>query len=290
MRTLCLFILLLTGAFSLRAQQPAVYLPADTAAIDVKAFAASLTGGVQGNYPKAVGLLQWLGSHFEWTATDYKKRTVKEIIVRKGGNCYELATVYMALLRELNIKYRPVAEINIHRFSDERGQTAAQKVKEGGLRMSVFGRQHNDHRWVEIWDEQAGEWVPADPTMNLIGLEPWLRARAGFGERHTLNEEISRDMIVPFAVFVVDPNQKSRMVENRTLYYMADRLDALYDHQLSGLPSWKAWVSGLETLSAAAGKAFAGEENLHLYTEQIAALAKAYQGLKEEYTAHSNKK
>ncbi|HEY1113926.1 MAG TPA: transglutaminase-like domain-containing protein [Chitinophagaceae bacterium] len=282
---LFLFLLLLLTGTATTAQQPAVSVATDTAALDTRVFAHQIVAGATGNFAKARTLLHWLSTHFEWKATDYQKRTVKEIIVRKGGNCFELATVYMALLKELNLTYRPIAEINIHQFSERRGQSAAQKVTEAGNRMSVFGQQHNDHRWVEIWDDQTGEWVPADPTMNLIGVESWLKGRAWFGERRTLNEDISREMIVPFAVFVVDSHNKSRMLENRTQYYMVTRLDALYGNELSRLPSWKRWVSGLDTLSGAAKKAFAGEENLHRYNQQIGELAGVYQALKQEYAA-----
>lgn len=257
----------------------------DTASLNTKTFAEAIILGVNDNYDKAKTLLAWLGTHFQWTATDYKNRTVKEIIVRKGGNCFELATVYMALLKELNIVYRPIAEINIHVYSEERGRTADEKIKENGNRMSVFGKQHNDHRWVEIFDDRTREWVPADPTMNIIGFDQWLKARAWFGERHTINDEFSGDMIAPFAIYVVNKDNKSLMEENRTLYYMRTKLDALYGGQLSKLPSWDKWVSGLQTLSSAAKKAFEGDDNLHDYTNQISDLANVYQSLKEEYLA-----
>jgi hypothetical protein len=285
MKKSLLVIIFLVTISLVKGQQNAVFVPTDTAALDTKAFAQHIVAGSHDNYSKAKTLLNWLSTHFEWKYTDYKKRTVKEIIVRQGGNCFELASVYMALLKELNLTYRPIAEINIHKLSEERGQTAAQKVKEGGNRMSVFGRQHNDHRWVEIYDENTKEWVPADPTMNLIGFEQWLKARAWFGERHTINDEFSSDMIAPVAIFVVHNDNKSQMVENRTLYYMGTQLDALYNNQLSKLPSWNKWINGLETLSAVAKKAFAGEENLHNYNDQIAALAGLYAKLKEEYLA-----
>lgn len=281
-----LSLLLLIISFSpiTKAQAPVVFVPADTASINLNQFAYAIAGQAGDNYEKAKALLGWLSTNFEWMSTDYKKRTAKEIIVRKGGNCFELATVYMALLREMKLNYRPIAEINIHRYSEERGATAAQKIKDAGNRMSVFGKQHNDHRWVEIWDEKTGEWQPADPTMNIIGFDQWLKARAWFGERHVLNADISKDMIVPFALFVVSTNSNSIMEINRTSYYLVDKLDALYDHKLSTLPSWSKWVSGLQTLSAAAQKAFAGEENLHNYNEQIADLAKVYENLKAEYS------
>jgi hypothetical protein len=255
----------------------------DTSKINTKLFAENIVSGISDNYEKAKALLGWLGNNFDWKATDYKQRTVKEIIARKGGNCFELATVYMTLLKELNIKYRPIAEINIHKYSEQRGQTAAQKVKDAGNRMSVFGKQHNDHRWVEIFDEKTNEWVPADPTMNIIGFDQWLKARAWFGERHTINDEFSNDMIAPFAIFVVSRDNKSKMEENRTAYYMNTKLDALYNQELSKLPSWNQWVSGLQTLSTVAKKAFEGEENLHNYNDQIAQLALVYQNLKNEY-------
>jgi transglutaminase superfamily protein len=268
---------------SLLAQDASIIVPGDTASVNTNAFAHSIVAGTDDNYQKAKDLLSWLSNHFEWKATDYQKRTVKEIIVRQGGNCFELATVYMALLKELNLTYRPIAEINIHVYSEQRGNTAEEKIKQSGNRMSVFGKQHNDHRWVEIYDDKTGEWVPADPTMNIIGFDQWLKARAWFGERHTINDEFSGDMIAPFAIFVVNNNNKSLMDENRTLFYMVTKLDNLYDGKLSKLPSWSKWVSGLQTLSNAAKKAFEGDENLHNYSEQISELAKVYQNLKTEY-------
>jgi len=148
-----------------------------------------------------------------------------------------------------------------------------------------FGKQHNDHRWVEIFDKKTKEWVPADPTMNIIGFDQWLKARAWFGERHTINDEFSSDMIAPFAIYVVNGNNRSLMEENRTLYYMSIKLDALYNNQLSKLPSWSKWVNGLQILSAAGKKAFEGQENLHDHNDQISELADVYQNLKQEYLA-----
>jgi hypothetical protein len=289
MKLLLTTALCLVEAFAL-AQEGAVTVPKDTASVNTEIFAQAIVAGTNDNYERAKTLLSWLSNHFEWKATDYQRRTVKEIIVRQGGNCFELATVYMALLKELNLTYRPIAEINIHVYSEERGKTADEKIKQSGNRMSVFGKQHNDHRWVEIYDDKSGEWVPADPTMNIIGFDQWLKARAWFGERHTINDEFSGDMIAPFAIYVVDTNDKSLMKENRTLYYMVTQLDKLYHGQLSKLPSWSKWVSGLQTLSAAAKKAFEGDENLHNYTGQISDLANVYQSLKKEYLAAQMKR
>ncbi len=284
MKIILPFILLLAG-ISAGAQDNAITIPADTSALDTRNFAKQIVQNQEGNFAKARVLLNWLSNHFEWTATDYKKRTVKEIIVRKGGNCFELATVYMSLLEELEITHRPMAEVNIHQLSEQRGENAARKVKEVGNRMSVFGRRHNDHRWVEILDETVNEWVPADPTMNIIGFDQWLKGRAWFGERHTLNDEFSSQMIVPFAIFVANRQNSSQMLENRTLYYLVHKLDALYHYKLSSLPSWKEWIHGLERLSAHARKAFQGEEDLHQYNDEIEKLGELYESLRKELQA-----
>lgn len=283
-----LYLLFFVPCVLCRAQD-GISIPKDTASVDTKAFAFALVKDVQGNYEKAATVLNWLSSHFNWLATDYQTRTVKEIIVRQGGNCFEMASVYMTLLKDLNINYRPIAEINIHVYSDEREQTSEQKIKESGNRMSVFGRQHNDHRWVEIFNDKTNEWIPADPTMNLIGYDNWLKGRVWFGERNTMNAEFNKEMIVPFAIFVVNKSNKNEMEENRSLFYLSTKLDSLYDHKLSKLPSWTKWIDGIKKLSAAAKNAFEGNENLHNYTGQISELAKIYQSLRQEYLTSEKK-
>lgn len=255
----------------------------DTAQLNLKTFAQGIVREKSSPFEKARILLHWLSANFEWTATDYQSRTAKEIIVRKGGNCFELAKVYMALAGELSLPLRPVAEINLHVPKSSREETATRKIAERGNRMSVFGYQHNDHRWIEVYDEKMGEWIPVDPSMNLFGYEQWLKGRAWFGDRHTLNKEISQDMIAPIAIFVVDKQNNGLMVESRTEVYMVKKLDSLYGGRLSGLPSWQTWVEQLQQITPHAQAAFGGKENLHAYAGQIDALRKTYDQLKKEY-------
>jgi hypothetical protein len=257
----------------------------DTTNLDLAAFAQKIVGSTTSNYYKAEKLLNWLSNSLEWKATDYQKRTVKEILARQGGNCFELAVVYMAMIKALNIQYRGIAEININKYSDNRQATAEEKVKKVGLGMSVFGRQHNDHRWVEIYDDTKKEWVPADPSMNVIGTEQWLKARAWFGERVTIDTAFTNEMIVPFAIFVVSDTSKTFMVSNRTPHYMVDAFDKLYNNKLSVLPAWSQWVAGVTELSAVAQQAFSWKVNLHTYGDKIAALEKVYGELKRQYLA-----
>ena len=279
---LVLFIAYLPGAaFSQKEGNPVIDAT-DTSKIDLKIFAEQAVGNASTNFLKAKTLLNWLSTSFAWTATDYQNRTVKEIIVRKGGNCYELAKVYMALINELGLRYRAIAEIQLYAPSETREQTSENKIKEGGNKMSVFGYQHNDHRWVEVYDDTNAQWIPVDPTMNLMGMEQWLKARAWFGERHTLNDDISKSMIAPFGIFVVNRSNKSIMDEDRTSYYMVSALNALYNDRLSKLPSWNEWVNSLQTLSPLAKDAFEGKVNLHDHAKEIEEFRIAYETLKKE--------
>jgi hypothetical protein len=253
----------------------------DTAKIDLAEFAASIVKGAGNDYDRAERLLNWLSHNFKWLSTDYKKRTVKEIIARQGGNCFELATVYMSLIRTMGIRYRQVAEINIQPRSERRQKSAEKLVAERGATYSVFGEQHNDHRWVEIYDDRSREWIPADPSVGVIGLEPWLKSRVWFEERWAIDTSITNDMIVPIAIFTTDSTFK--MVVDRSQYYLVSSFSRLDGDAIAGLPGWKAWAAGIAGIGAACRGAFDGKVNLHQHRKEIARLAEVYDELKREW-------
>lgn len=276
-------LFLITASAQQKANSPvgAVDSPIDTSRLDLGEFAASIVADARTDYQRAERLLSWLSGKFKWLSTDYKKRTVKEIIARKGGNCFELATVYMSLIKTLGIRYRQVAEINVQPRSERRQRSAEGLVSSRGNAYSVFGEQHNDHRWVEIYDESSGTWLPADPSVGVIGLEPWLKSRVWFGERWAIDTSITNDMIVPFAIFVTDG--RNQIVEDRTGYYLATCFDRLYKGELSTLPSWSAWKNCVAGISDRCKGAFEGKVNLHLYRKEIAGIATTYELLRSEY-------
>lgn len=231
--------------------------------------------------------MNWLVAHLEWKATDYENRTVEQIIARGGGNCAELATVTKAMLKELQVQQRTVREINIHKQSERRQQSASQKVKEKGNRMSVFGEQHNDHVWLEVYDAGLAQWQPVDPSLGIVGLEAWLKNRVIFEQRHLLDSS-GYDMIVPIAILVLGPN--GDLMEDRTQHYLVDAFDQFYQHKLRQLPVWKQWQNGLASLHEKCYAAFTGKINLHQYNQEIAALSNVYQQLKQSYAARSSSK
>ena len=277
-----LIILALLCCLNVGAQRSRTPLRIDTTYLDLKKWSDSITATATTDFEKARTLLYWLSSNMEWLATDYQNRSVKQIIARGGGNCFELAQVYVAAIKALGLQYRGIAEINIHPVTPRRQESAANLVKEKGNSYSVFGLQHNDHRWVEIYNTQNKTWEPADPATGVIGLNDWLKARVWFGERKTIDTAISNEMIVPFAVFVTDTEKRPQ--ESRTSYYLIDKFNELYNNRLSTLPGWNDWTKAVNGLTDPAKNAFLGKENLHTHQEQIAQLAKVYAALKKEYS------
>jgi hypothetical protein len=255
--------------------------PGDTSQLDLRQFALSISRGATTDYERAERLLDWLSHNFKWLSTDYKQRTVNEIIERKGGNCFELATVYVTLIKTLGIRYRQIAEINIQPESERRQQNAEQLVAKRGFAASVFGAGHNDHRWVEIYDEKSGEWIPADPSVGVIGLEPWLKSRVWFGTRWAIDTSITNEMIVPIAIFTTDSTHV--MKEDRAPCYLVTAFNKLYEGNLTGLPSWGEWAKEIDAIGKQCRGAFDGKVNLHLYRRDIAQIGSTYVRLRTEF-------
>ncbi|HUE81821.1 MAG TPA: transglutaminase family protein [Pyrinomonadaceae bacterium] len=249
----------------------------DLARVDLKAFAQQVSKNASSELGQAQAIVRWLAANFDWKATDYQKRTVQEIIERKGGNCNELAMVALSAMKELNIKLRRVREVNIHTNTPGRGVRAKQMVKEKGNSYSVFGRRHNDHVWLELYDSAAREWFPADPSSGLVGLEEWMKGRVGFANRVTMNP-LTEDMIVPFAVFAAD--EEGEFTINRTQHYVVEQFDRLYEGRLHTQPAWKQWTAMIDLLDDKVSGAFAGNVNLHEYEAQIDTLAEIYEQLR----------
>src|SRR5688572_19141315 len=192
-------------------------------AVEIDALARRVAG--EGDaVERAQRLVSWMNARLEWVATDYVQRTPEEILIRRAGNCAELASVLERLLRPTGIRYRWVAEINLHPESAQRQTDAAEKIRELGPRASVFGRRHNDHRWLEVFDDRAREWVPADPATGLVGTKPWALSRMALGPRPApavpaIAQSLD-SMIVPFAIVTHRDATGARV--DRSAHYLID--------------------------------------------------------------------
>lgn len=233
---------------------------------------------------RAQRLVTWVNSNFEWKATDYVERTAEEIIERRGGNCAELSSVLERLLRPTGIEYRWIAEINLHPDSAERAADAAKLVAEMGARGSVFGRRHNDHRWLEIRDDARGSWEPADPSLGIVGLDRWLATRMALRSRVPpavpAAAEILNDMVAVVAVLL--PPSRDRAAVDLSERYLIEGFGGMENGAVRALPDWKAWERGVRELAPLAASAFAGKESLHKRSDLIAELGTTYERLRAE--------
>lgn len=253
----------------------------DTSQVDLKKLAMEIAGESIGTYAKVKAVVLWTNKNFSWNYTDYKKRTVRQIIFQAGGNCNEQAQVVRALLNELNIKNRRTHEINIQPEKPERQKDAEERIRIDGSRASVFGLRHNDHVWIEFFDEEQQQWTPADPTLGLIGLEDWVKARIGFAPRVTHAIIPSADMLVPIAVFALNPD--GTIAENRSEHYLLTSFNIVYGSKLEKLPAWKNWKPAILFIQQKCFDAIEGKDNLHLYTDKIKEVKGIYEKLKGEY-------
>ncbi len=222
-------------------------------------------------------LINWMFAEFEWSATDYQHRTVEEILVRRAGNCAEQAMVLNRLLRALDIDTREIAEINIQPPRAERGRRAEQMAAERGPAASVFGHQHNDHRWLEVYDPSSATWFPADATLGLCGDHEWLMARMGFGSRPA----VAQDMIVPIMVFVMDT--EDRVLEDRTDHYVVELFARYIEARTRATNLLDDWRRVVHTLAQAGQRAFEGRESFFAYRDQIQQALDVYRAIESAY-------
>lgn len=220
-------------------------------------------------------VIGWTNRHLEWTATDYQQRTAQAVLDRGGGNCAEQAMVVTALLEPLNVRVRTAREINIQPENPGRQERAARLVETRGPRLSVFGLRHNDHAWIEYWAEERQEWTPADPTLNLVGYDAWIRARLGFGERPQHAILPSRDMLAP--IFVAARTEAG--FEPRSRRYLIEGF-ARAVPQAAATPEWPRWTEAVLALEPLAAGAFQGRVNLHAEAERIAGLGAIYEAMR----------
>lgn len=144
-----------------------------------------------------------------------------------------------------------------------------------GPTASVFGYQHNDHRWLEVFC--SGTWIPADATLGVCGEPEWLAARMGFGPR----PEAAKDMIVPIMVFAMDA--VGRVQEDRTEHYLI----SLFEHYVEGkVPPdapLREWTRLVRMLARGGQRAFEGDESFFQYGDLIQRALDVYLAIGSQY-------
>lgn len=245
----------------------------------IRSLAQEIAGAETASMAKARRIIDWLNANFEWTDTDYGRRSLVEIINRRGGNCFEQARVARALMTAAGISTRQIAEVNIQPESPQRQKDAEEVVARYGVSASVFGLAHNDHQWLEVFDETTETWQPADPTLGLLGVDQWMRARVGFGARPVHHILPSRDMLVPVAIFALPADGKFENATDRSSFYLVEQLGSLYGDALTTRPEWAQWTQRVQTLSPVISQAFQGQINLHTRADELKAAGDLYRAM-----------
>ena len=241
-----------------------------------------VAGGTGSSLERAERLVNWMYEDFEWTENDYASRTVEEILERRAGHCGEMAWVLEALLEKAGIGVRVVKEVNIHPRSKRRQASAEKLVSKHGETYSVFGYMHNDHRWLEVYDDVSDSWLPADPTLGVFGLPQWIEARLGFGNR----PKAAADMLVPIVVLA---ENRAGDLDDRSEHYLIVEFNAFYGGDLERLEAWSRWEEGIRRLREPVRAAFAGELNLHGHSALIEEAERAYLDLTQQYERRSDR-
>ena len=254
--------------------------------VDIVRLATSVAG--QGSALERTGrLVYWINDSLKWSYTDYVRRSPPEILARRQGNCADLASVLHMMLDSLGLRSRWIREINVQPDkTPNRQKTAEGMVVSKGVSYSVFGLQHNDHVWLEVWD--GTEWFPADPAYGVVGYDQWLPARLALADRPLPRVKavvpIAADMRAPFVVLAQE-KRSGPFEDDRTTFYLIDEFARLYHGRLATLPAWNSWVAAVREVSPHARGAFEGKENLHLQTDRIAHLKLVYDSLIAEAAA-----
>ena len=255
--------------------------------VDLTRLATTVAG--QGSALERTGrLVYWINDSLKWSYTDYVRRTPPEILARRQGNCADLASVLHMMLDSLGIRSRWIREINVQPGkTPHRQKTAEEMVVKRGNSLSVFGLQHNDHVWLEVWD--GSQWFPADPAYGVVGYDQWIPARLALADRPLPRVSavvpIAADMRAPFVVLAQD-TRSGPFEEDRTTFYLIEEFARLYKGNLAALPAWNEWVAAVKEVSPHARGAFEGKENLHLRADRIAHLKLVYDSLTAQAAAH----
>lgn len=226
---------------------------------------------------KVRSVISWTHRNLEWTSTDYQERTPEQILARGGGNCYEQAKLVRALLDPAGVRTRLTREINVQPASAQRQRDAEAQVAQVGPRGSVFGERHNDHVWTEYHDSESGEWLPADPTLDIIGVAGWVGARLGFGARPVHDVIPFADMLFPMAVVVpLGEGRYERRTDRLLVRGFADHVDGV-----AQAPEWPRWARLVRTAEDHLIGALRNEYSLHRDGPLIAELSGVYEALRE---------
>ncbi|PEW69371.1 hypothetical protein CN424_26295 [Bacillus cereus] len=232
--------------------------------------------GIKDESEKVNTIFAWLNEEFEWVQTDYVERTVEEILARRAGNCAEQAKVVENVLNHIGIETRWILEINSHSESMERQNFSLNLIEKHGDFYSIFGWNHNDHRWLEYYNNNLKQWIPIDTAFGVLDINHWLEKRMSF----TRESIPTTQKIIPFCIVAL--SAKRDVSEILSNCYLIDQFDKFYNGMLSETTVWEEWKLVINKLTEVGIETYSGHRNLHKYQNEIKRFTNLYLKLKQE--------
>ncbi|HFK1764351.1 hypothetical protein AT258_20265 [Bacillus wiedmannii] len=231
--------------------------------------------GIKDESEKVNTIFSWLNEEFEWVQTDYVERTVEEILAKRAGNCAEQAKVVEKVLTHIGIETRWILEINSHSESMERQNFSLNLIEKHGDFYSIFGWNHNDHRWLEYYNNNLKQWIPIDTAFGVLDINHWLEKRMSF----TRESIPTTQKIIPFCIVAL--SAKRDVSEILSNFYLIDQFDKFYNGTLSETTVWEEWRLVINKLTEVGIETYSGHRNLHKYQNEIKRFTNLYLKLKQ---------
>ena len=232
--------------------------------------------GIKDESEKVNTIFAWLNEEFEWVQTDYVERTVEEILARRAGNCAEQAKVVEKVLTHIGIETRWILEMNSHSENMERQNFSLNLIEKHGDFYSIFGWNHNDHRWREYYNNNLKQWIPIDTAFGVLNINHWLEKRMSF----TRESIPTTQQIIPFCIVAL--SAKRDVSEVLSNFYLIDQFDKFYNGMLSETTVWEEWKLVINKLTEVGIETYIGHSNLHKYQNEIKRFTNLYLKLKQE--------
>ena len=208
---------------------------ASPAAVAEVARLTARVAGVGTDEERAARVVRWVHAHVAFTAD--RHAALDGILEDRKGNCYDHASLVIAMLRAGGLRVRFVRELNVEPPSEERAASA------WAQQSSLFGFEHNDHTWVEVFAE--GRWIPADSSLGLFGMREWLGARVLRGVANDYG------MITPFVLVAFDGDAAL----DRTRDYLETELAEAFP-VVTQSAAWSQWREDVASLARSSALVF----------------------------------
>lgn len=107
-----------------------------------------ITGNLQTTYQKAVAIVEWVNQNMHYTDTYDYGHNISDTFNKLEGICGNYAALAAVMCQMAGLVSRVI-------------------IGYCGNALNYFANpMSTDHAWMQVWDEELGEWITLDPTWN----------------------------------------------------------------------------------------------------------------------------